>query len=246
MEEQRLNKYLASCGICSRRDADKLIEQGAVTVNGQIAVQGMRVTAQDEVCVRGKKVAERDKTVVLAYYKPVGVVCTERDVHAKRIVVDEIQYPVRVTYAGRLDKDSEGLLLMTNDGTLIDAMMRGANRHEKEYIVKSSKEWTDEALSNMRGGVFLEELEVTTRPCEIEKLGPKTIRMVLTQGLNRQIRRMCKTQGYEVTSLKRTRVINIKLDDLKPGEYRELTQEEIGSLYEKVRLRKNIRDRGNA
>lgn len=238
MEEQRLNKYLASCGICSRRDADKLIEQEAVTVNGQIAVQGMRVTAQDEVCVRGKKVAGRDKTVVLAYYKPVGVVCTERDVHAKKIVVDEIQYPVRVTYAGRLDKDSEGLLLMTNDGMLIDAMMRGANRHEKEYIVKASKEWTDEALSNMRGGVYLEELEVTTRPCEIEKLGPKTIRMVLTQGLNRQIRRMCKTQGYEVVSLKRTRVIDIKLDDLKSGEYRELTQEEIESLYEKCGLRK--------
>lgn len=238
MEEQRLNKYLASCGICSRRDADKLIEQEAVTVNGQIAVQGMRVTAQDEVCVRGKKVAGRDKTVVLAYYKPVGVVCTERDVHAKKIVVDEIQYPVRVTYAGRLDKDSEGLLLMTNDGMLIDAMMRGANRHEKEYIVKASKEWTDEALSNMRGGVYLEELEVTTRPCEIEKLGPKTIRMILTQGLNRQIRRMCKTQGYEVDSLKRTRVINIELGNLKSGEYRELTQDEIDSLYEKCGLKR--------
>ena len=237
MEEQRLNKYLASCGICSRRDADKLIEQEAVTVNGQIAVPGMKVTAQDEVCVRGKKVAGRDKTVVLAYYKPVGVVCTERDVHAKKIVVDEIQYPVRVTYAGRLDKDSEGLLLMTNDGTLIDAMMRGANRHEKEYIVKVSKDWTDEALSNMRGGVYLDELEVTTHPCEIEKLGPKTIRMVLTQGLNRQIRRMCKTQGYEVASLKRTRVINIELDGLKSGEYRELTQEEIESLYEKCGLK---------
>ena len=237
MEEQRLNKYLASCGICSRRDADKLIDQGAVTVNGQIAVPGMKVTAQDEVCVRGRKIAGRDKTVVLAYYKPVGVVCTERDVHAKKIVVDEIQYPVRVTYAGRLDKDSEGLLLMTNDGTLIDAMMRGANRHEKEYIVKVSKDWTDEALSNMRGGVYLNELEVTTRPCEIEKLGPKTIRMVLTQGLNRQIRRMCKTQGYEVVSLKRTRVINIELDGLKSGEYRELTQEEIESLYEKCGLK---------
>lgn len=239
MEETRLNKYLASCGICSRRDADKLIEQGAVTVNGQIAVQGMKVTAQDTVCVRGKKVAGRDKTVVLAYYKPVGVVCTERDAHAEKIVVEELQYPVRVTYAGRLDKDSEGLLLMTNDGTLIDAMMRGANRHEKEYIVKVSKEWTEEALSNMRGGVYLEELEVTTRPCEIEKLGPKTIRMILTQGLNRQIRRMCKTQGYEVASLKRTRVINIELGNLKSGEYRELTQDEIESLYETCGLKQN-------
>lgn len=237
MEELRLNKYLASCGICSRRDADKLIEQGTVTVNGKIAVQGMKVTVQDEVCVRGRKVAGRDKNVVLAYYKPVGVVCTERDVHAKKIVTEEIKYPVRVTYAGRLDKDSEGLLLMTNDGTLIEAMMRGANRHEKEYIVKVSKEWTEDALENMRTGVYLEELEVTTRPCEIEKLGPKTVRMVLTQGLNRQIRRMCKTQGYEVSSLKRVRVVNIELGDLKSGEYRELSQSEIKNLYEKCGLK---------
>ena len=237
MEELRLNKYLASCGVCSRRDADKLIEQGTVTVNGKIAVQGMKVTAQDEVCVRGRKVAGRDRTVVLAYYKPVGVVCTERDAHAKKIVTEEIRYPVRVTYAGRLDKDSEGLLLMTNDGTLIEAMMRGANRHEKEYIVKVSKEWTEDALENMRRGVYLEELEVTTRPCEIERLGPKTVRMVLTQGLNRQIRRMCKTQGYEVASLKRVRVVNIELGDLKSGEYRELSQSEIKNLYEKCRLK---------
>lgn len=237
MKEVRLNKYLASCGICSRRDADRLIEQGAVTVNGRVAGQGMKVTARDEVCVRGKKVAGRDQTVVLAYYKPVGVVCTERDVHAKKIVVEEIQYPVRVTYAGRLDKDSEGLLLMTNDGSLIDAMMRGAHRHEKEYIVKVSKEWTKEALSNMRAGVYLEELETITRPCEIEQLGPKTIRMILTQGLNRQIRRMCKTQGYEVTALKRVRVVNIELGNLKAGEYRELTHTEINNLYAKCGLR---------
>ena len=231
MEDIRLNKYLASCGICSRRDADKLIEQGAVTVNGQTAVQGMKVTEQDEICVRGKKVTGRNKKVVLAYYKPAGVVCTERDIHAEKIVTEEIKYPIRVTYAGRLDKDSEGLLLMTNDGELIEAMMRGANRHEKEYIVKAEKEWTEEALSNMRRGVWLEELEVTTRPCEIEKLEPKTIRMVLTQGLNRQIRRMCKTQGYEVAALRRTRVVNIELDGLKSGEYRELTKDEMKNLY---------------
>lgn len=237
MEEIRLNKYLASCGICSRRDADKLIEQGVVTVNGVIAVQGMKVTEQDEISVRGRKVAGQNKKVVLAYYKPVGVVCTERDAHAEKIVVEEIKYPVRVTYAGRLDKDSEGLLLMTNDGTLIEAMMRGANRHEKEYIVKAAKEWTEDALFNMRQGVYLEELEVSTRPCEIEQLGPKTIRMVLTQGLNRQIRRMCKTQGYEVAALKRVRVINIGLEGLKPGEYRELSRDEVDSLYEKCGLK---------
>lgn len=236
MEETRLNKYLASCGICSRRDADKLIEQGVVTVNGRPAEQGMKVTARDEICVRGKKVAGRDKTVVLAYYKPIGIVCTERDVHAKKIVADQIKYPVRVTYAGRLDKDSEGLLLMTNDGALIEAMMRGANRHEKEYIVKTTKEWTDEALSNMRGGIYLEELDVTTRPCVVEQLGTKTIRMIITQGLNRQIRRMCKTQGYEIASLKRVRVVNIELGNLKSGEYRELSGDELRSLYEECGL----------
>ena len=138
---------------------------------------------------------------------------------------------MRVTYAGRLDKDSEGLLLLTNDGMLIEAMMRGANGHEKEYIVKTSKEWTKDALDCLRQGVYLEELKVRTKPCTIEQTGPKTICMILTQGLNRQIRRMCKTQNYTVTSLKRTRVINIKIDGLKPGEYRELTQDEMDGLY---------------
>lgn len=236
MEEVRLNKYLASCGICSRRDADKLIEQGIVTVDGIKAVPGMKVTEQDEICIRGKKIAGRDKKVVLAYYKPKGVVCTERDTHAEKIVSEELCYPIRVTYAGRLDKDSEGLLLMTNDGTLIDAMMRGGNRHEKEYIVKVTEEWSEEALAHMRQGIYLEELDVTTRPCKIERIGPKTIRMVLTQGLNRQIRRMCKAQGYEVFSLRRTRVINVELENLKPGEYRELTNDEMKSLYRECGL----------
>lgn len=232
MDEMRLNKYLASCGICSRRDADKLIEQGVVTVNGKKADVGCRVTSRDTIAVRGKKIAGMDKKVVLAYYKPIGVVCSERDTHAKKLVIDDMKYPVRVTYAGRLDKDSEGLLLMTNDGDLIDAMMRGANRHEKEYIVKTSKEWTGEAIQAMRDGIYLEELNVTTRPCEIEQLGPKTLRMILTQGVNRQIRRMCKSQGYEVTSLKRTRVMNIKLGNLKPGAYEEITGESLKKLYQ--------------
>ena len=236
MEEIRLNKYLASCGICSRRDADKLIEQGVVTVDSIRAVPGMKVTGQEEILVRGTKVTGRDKKVVLAYYKPRGVVCTQRDVHAQKIVTEELDYPIRVTYAGRLDKDSEGLLLMTNDGALIDAMMRGANRHEKEYIVKVTEEWNEEALTHMRQGIYLEELDAATRPCEIEQIGPKTIRMVLTQGLNRQIRRMCATQGYEVFSLKRTRVINIGIENLKPGEYRELTSSEMNSLYEQCGL----------
>lgn len=240
MEEIRLNKYLAGCGICSRRDADVLIGQGVVTVNGAVAVTGMKVTGQELICVRGKSVAGSDRKVVLAYYKPTGVVCTHRDVHAKRIVTQEVSSPVRVTYAGRLDKESEGLLLMTNDGILIDAMMRGANGHEKEYIVKVSKAWTMEALEHLRRGVYLEELKVTTRPCEIEQLGPKTIRIVLTQGINRQIRRMCEAQGYRVSSLKRIRVINIGLQGLKPGESRELTLDEIEELYNKCNVKRTV------
>lgn len=232
-----MNKYLAACGICSRRDADKLIEQGAVSVNGSVAATGCKVTEADEVMVRGKRVSSPDKKVVLAYYKPVGVTCTERDTHAEKIVSEEVKYPIRVTYAGRLDKDSEGLLLMTNDGDLINAMMRGANGHEKEYIVKVTKAWTPEALEHMRQGVYLKELDLVTRPCEIEQTGVKTIRMVLTQGVNRQIRRMCKTEGYEVASLKRTRVIDVNLANLRPGEYRELTPMEMQSLYARCGLK---------
>lgn len=237
MEQMRLNRYLAACGVCSRRDADKLIEQGVVTINGKTAVPGSRVTERDRITVRGKALQNPNKKVVLAYYKPVGVTCTERDSHARKIVTQELKYPVRVTYAGRLDRDSEGLLLMTNDGGLIDAMMRGSNGHEKEYIVKTDRAWSEDALENMRQGLYLEELKVTTRPCRIGQIGPKTLRMVLTEGLNRQIRRMCQSQGYKVTSLKRTRVVNVELGKLKPGEYRELTEAEQAALYEKCGLR---------
>ncbi len=231
MEGLRLNKYLASCGLCSRRDADKMIERGEVRVNGERACQGMRVGSGDLVEVHGKAVCVPAEKAILAYYKPAGVVCTERDVHADKIVTKEIGYHKRVTYAGRLDKDSEGLLLLTDDGNLIDAMMRGKNGHEKEYIVRADKKWEDAAIQHMREGVYLDELKQTTRPCEIERIGDKTLRIVLTQGLNRQIRRMCESQGYRVKSLKRTRVINIELGKLKPGEYRELEKEERAELY---------------
>lgn len=231
MEEIRLNKFLAACGVCSRREADKLIEEGGVCVNGETARTGRKVSETDIVTVRGKRITAPQETVVLAYYKPKGVICTERDDHAARIVTKEIRYSRRVTYAGRLDKDSEGLLLLTDDGALIDAMMRGKNGHEKEYRVKSDRKWEDAAIEHMRAGVYLEELKQTTRPCKIERIGDKTLKMTLTQGLNRQIRRMCKTQGYEINSLKRTRVMNIELGNLKPGEYRELTEAEKTALY---------------
>lgn len=239
-ETVRLNKYLAQCGVCSRRDADKLIESGKVFVNGQAAQMGQQVGPHDRVQV-GKKIfgaqdAVMQRKVVLAYNKPIGVTCTERDVHAEKKITDMIHYPVRVTYAGRLDKDSEGLLLLTNDGDLIDAMMRGANGHEKEYFVKVNKEITDVFLSKMAQGVYLKELETQTRPCEVKKIGKYTFQIILTQGLNRQIRRMCRELGFKVTELKRIRVMNVQLGDLKPGAYRELSAQECAVLYEKAGL----------
>lgn len=228
----RLNKYLAEAGICSRRDADRLIDKGLVSINGRIAKMGDRVFAKDQVICQGKVVGGKKDTAVLAYYKPVGVTCSERDKHADKLLTNQLHFPVRVTYAGRLDKDSEGLLLMTNDGNLIDRLMRGANRHEKEYLVKVKTEITPEFLNDMAKGVYLKELDQTTRACEVEQIGKFTFRIILTQGLNRQIRRMCTTFGYEVHSLKRIRVANIELGNLKPGEYRVINGEELETLYQ--------------
>jgi len=227
----RLNKYLAECGVCSRREGDKLIEAGKVLINGQIAGMGCKVQPGDEVRVGKKILGGKPKATVLAFYKPVGVTCTEKDKYAEKIINDYIDYPVRVTYAGRLDKDSEGLLLLTNDGDLINAVMRGAHGHEKEYIVKVNQEIAASFLEEMQRGVYLKELETKTRPCKVEKIGKFTFRIILTQGLNRQIRRMCKALGYEVTSLKRIRVMNVELGKLTPGKYREVTGPELEELY---------------
>lgn len=233
-----MNKYLAQCGVCSRREADKLIEQGKVLVNGQVALTGQQVCETDTIQVNKKVLQGREEKKVLAFYKPVGVTCTEKDRHAEKIITDMIQYPVRLTYAGRLDKDSEGLLLLTNDGDLIDAMMRGANRHEKEYIVRVDKEITDVFLSKMESGIYLKDLDLTTRSCEIEKISKFTFRIILTQGVNRQIRRMCQNCGFQVKNLKRIRVMNILLGDLKPGEYRELSKSELEVLYRDCKILK--------
>lgn len=228
----RINKYLAECGVCSRREADKYIEQGKVRVNQKTAVSGMQVSEQDVVEVAGKLVKPKQQKIVLAYYKPIGVTCTEKDAHADKTIIQALNFPVRLTYAGRLDKDSEGLIIMTNDGELIQRMMRGANGHEKEYTVKVNKEITDEFLEKMSQGVYLKELEQTTRPCKLERKGKYTFRIILTQGLNRQIRRMCQEFGFKVTSLKRDRVMNIELAGLKSGEYREVQGEELSRLYQ--------------
>ncbi len=227
----RLNKYLAECGVCSRREADRWIDQGRVTVNGQKAVSGMQVGGRDLVEVNGRPVKPVSSKVVLAYNKPVGVTCTEKDRHAEKTIVEAVRYPVRLTYAGRLDKDSDGLIILTNDGELIQRMMRGANHHEKEYVVKVDREFTDDFLVKMSQGVYLKELDETTRPCLAERIGKYTFRIVLTQGLNRQIRRMCGCFGYKVRSLTRIRVMNIELDGLKSGAYRELEGEELTTLY---------------
>lgn len=232
----RINKYLASNGICSRRDADKLIEQGIVTINAKKAEAGDRVYPGDSVQVGKKLVAGKPKKVVLAFYKPVGVVCSERDKHAEKLLTDMINYPVRVTYAGRLDKDSEGLILLSNDGDLIQAMMKGSAGHEKEYVVKTDKELTADFLQKMEQGVYLKELDRTTRPCRIIREGKFTFHIILTQGLNRQIRRMCETFGYGVKHLKRIRVLNITLGNLQAGHFRELSEEELAELYARCGL----------
>ncbi len=232
--ESRLNQYIASCGVCSRREADRMIESGRVNVNGIPAVRGMRVKGTDEVTVDGRPLRGSLNKVVVAFYKPVGVTCTERDRHADRTLNEAFSFPVRLTYAGRLDRDSEGLLLMTNDGDLIDKMMRGANGHEKEYIVRVRSRISDAAIEHFRRGVRLRELGVTTRPCRVERLGDFTFRIVLTQGLNRQIRRMCRAEGNEVVKLKRVRVLNIELGAMKPGEQRIIRGEELEELCRMV------------
>ena len=230
----RLNKYMAQAGLCSRREADRLIADGRVCINGRTASMGTVVMPTDKVIVHGKNVKGAQEKVVLAFYKPVGVTCTEKDKYAKKTMKEYLNYSVRLTYAGRLDKDSEGLLLLTNDGDLINALMRGANRHEKEYIVKVNKEITDSFIQDMGKGVYLKELERTTRECEVEKIGKFTFRIILTQGLNRQIRRMCQEFGYQVVSLKRIRINGIELGKLTPGQTRPVEGAEMKALYQSV------------
>lgn len=236
MEPIRLNKYLAMCGICSRRDADKLIEDGKVKINGKVCLPGQKVNESDAVTVNEQAVSLIKDKIVIAYNKPRGVVVTERDEHAKVTIKDVINYPERVTYAGRLDKDSEGLILLSNDGDFINAAMKGINHHEKEYIVTVDREVDEHHIKALKSGVYLEELDVKTRPCKVEKLSKLEYRVVISQGLNRQIRRMFATFGYKVMSLKRVRVINITLGNIELGKYRELTEEEKKELYMKVGL----------
>lgn len=238
----RLNKYLSEAGICSRREADRLIENGRVTVDGRRAEPGMQVTEKNDVRIGKKAVKGRGEKIVLAVNKPAGIVCTE-DMREKHNIIRFLDYPVRVTYAGRLDKDSEGLLIMTNDGDLINAMMRARYCHEKEYKVTVNKPVTDEFILRLQEGVHIadkeKKIDVVTLPCKAEKIGKYTFSIVLTQGINRQIRRMCESLGYKVTKLLRVRILNIELGSLKSGEVRKLTKQELKELYERTKGRQD-------
>ncbi len=234
--EIRLNKYLSEAGVCSRREADRLIESGKVTVDGKRAETGMKISEGQVVCVGKKRVEPKDEMVLLAVNKPVGIVCTEEK-KEKNNIIQFLKYPTRITYIGRLDKDSEGLLLMTNNGDIINKMMRAGNEHEKEYKVTVDKPITEEFIEKMANGVPI--LDTVTRKCKVEKIGKYKFRIILTQGLNRQIRRMCEYLGYKVTNLKRVRVMNIELGNLKSGEYRKVTEEEIAKLYELIKHSSN-------
>lgn len=229
MEENltRINKFLSETGYCSRREADKLLDEGRITINGIVPEMGTKVSPNDEVRVDGKLVRERiEKPVYLAFNKPVGIECTT-NIDVRNNIVDYINYPKRIFPIGRLDKASEGLIFMTNDGDIVNKILRARNNHEKEYIVTVNKPITDRFIDRMGNGIPI--LDTVTKKCKVEQVSKTVFRIILTQGLNRQIRRMCEFLGYEVTALKRTRIINISLD-VPVGRYRDLTDAEIKEL----------------
>lgn len=233
MEENliRINKYLSETGFCSRREADKLIDEGRVTVNGKVPEMGTKVTLDDEIRVDGKLVREKkEKRIYLAFHKPVGIECTT-NLNVRNNIVDYINYPERIFPIGRLDKASEGLIFMTNDGDIVNKILRARNNHEKEYIVTVNKPITDRFIQRMGNGIPI--LDTVTRKCHVEQVSKYIFKIILTQGLNRQIRRMCEYLGYEVTALKRIRIINISLD-VAVGRYRELTTAEIQQLNQLI------------
>ena len=225
----RINKYLSEVGYCSRRRADKLIEEGKVTINGKLPEIGTKVVDGDKVEVDGQRIKKSTKqnNVYLAFNKPAGIVCTTDTRLEPDNIIDYIKYPVRIFPIGRLDKPSEGLIFLTNDGYIVNKILRARNNHEKEYIVTVNRTINRDFIQSMSNGV--EILETITRKCFVKQLGPKKFKIILTQGLNRQIRRMCESLGYRVNSLKRVRIMNIKLD-VPIGKYRELTKEELFDL----------------
>jgi len=230
LEKTRINKYLSEVGYCSRRAADKLLEEGRITINGKIPELGTKVSDEDEIFVDGKSIRKTEEEFVyIAFNKPVGIVCTTDVKREKNNIIDYISHPKRIFPVGRLDKPSEGLILLTSDGDIVNKILRAKNNHEKEYLVRVDKPITEKFLEKMRNGVPI--LDTVTRKCEVEKIDTMNFRIVLTQGLNRQIRRMCEYLGYEVKKLKRIRIMNIKLD-LPVGKWRDLTSGELSELNE--------------
>ena len=237
MEEQlkRINKYLSEVGYCSRREADKLIEAGRVTINGVVPEMGTKISQNDVVEVDGKPVVNsKDPFVYLAFNKPVGIVCTTDTSVEKDNIIDFIKYPKRIFPIGRLDKPSEGLILLTDDGDIVNKILRASNNHEKEYIVSVDKPISQTFIQRMAGGIPLEELGKTTKSCKVEKLSTFEFKIILSQGLNRQIRRMCEEVGYPVARLVRVRIGPIVDRHLLPGQWRHLTNAEVKLLIESV------------
>ena len=232
-EDIRINKFLSEAGVCSRREADRQIAAGNVQIDGRIAMIGDRVVRGQTVLYCGRKVKKENEIILLAVNKPVGVVCTAEK-REKNNIIDFLKYPKRVYPVGRLDKNSKGLILMTNQGEIVNKIMRAGNMHEKEYVVTVDKDITDDFLKRMSKGVFLEELNTKTRPCRIWKTKKRTFHIILTQGLNRQIRRMCEVFQYRVTELERIRIMNIELGDLKPGTYRNISKKEWTKLLHSI------------
>ena len=223
----RLNKYISETGVCSRREADKWIEAGRVTCNGERAALGTRIADGDRVCIDGEPIGAKKKQIYLALNKPVGVTCTT-ETHIQDNVIDLVGYPERIFPIGRLDKDSEGLLLLTNDGDIVNEILRSENNHEKEYIVTVDRPITDLSLKMMATGVKI--MGELTKPCRVTRIDQHSFRMILTQGLNRQIRRMCSALGYKAQRLKRVRIMNIQLGSLSAGKWRHLTDSELAGL----------------
>lgn len=233
MEEKltRLNKYLSEAGFCSRREGDKLIDAGRVTINGVVPEMGTKVSPSDVVAVDGEIIkTNTDKPIYLAFNKPVGIVCTTDTNVEKDNIIDYINYPKRIFPIGRLDKLSDGLIFMTDDGDIVNKILRASNNHDKEYLVTVDKAISQTFINRMASGIYLEDLDRTTKKCSVKKIDSHTFRIILTQGLNRQIRRMCEYLTYEVTSLRRVRIMNVKLD-VPVGEYREFTEKELKTLH---------------
>ena len=228
MKETRINKYLSEVGYCSRRAADKLIDQGRVTINGKVPEMGTKITGSDEVCVDGNLISEpTDKPVYIAFNKPKGIVCTTDSKRERNNIIDYINYPTRIFPIGRLDRPSEGLIFLTNDGDIVNKILRARNNHQKEYIVSVNKPITEDFIKRMGNGVPV--LDTYTKKCLVEQLDEKQFKIVLTQGLNRQIRRMCEHFDYRVVKLKRIRIMNISLD-IPVGKWRDLTTNELKEI----------------